>query len=93
MQTKNVASEEIVRRTDISDKSESSLISFNTDPAVHLIKKEEKKTYGSQSEGMALFKSSLHYKMPKVSFSKYLVNAAQVSHGIFYLCIWEDLHY
>nr|XP_011458612.1 PREDICTED: uncharacterized protein LOC101295266 [Fragaria vesca subsp. vesca]XP_011458615.1 PREDICTED: uncharacterized protein LOC101295266 [Fragaria vesca subsp. vesca] len=49
--TKNVASEEIVRRTDISDKSESSLISFNTDPAVHLIKKEEKKTYGSQSEG------------------------------------------
>ncbi|XP_050368993.1 uncharacterized protein LOC126787097 isoform X2 [Argentina anserina] len=58
--TKNVVSEEIIRRTVIYDTSESSLISFNTDSAVHLSKEEEKETYGCQSEGRCIsFQSSL----------------------------------
>ncbi|XP_024180842.1 uncharacterized protein LOC112186611 isoform X2 [Rosa chinensis] len=66
---KNVVSEEIVRRIDTSDKSESSLISSentpiltssNTDSRDQLLKEEEKETYGSQSEGHCnSFQSSL----------------------------------
>ncbi|KAM5547771.1 hypothetical protein ABKV19_001973 [Rosa sericea] len=67
--TKNVVSEEIVKRIDTSDKSESSLISSentpiltssNTDSRDQLLKEEEKETYGSQSEGHCnSFQSSL----------------------------------